>query len=482
MHLTIIKRILSCVIVLVLASCSKYDDVNSRLNLLETEVTSIKSLVEKLNNAYNEGKIICKVQEEKDNNNRIVGWIIIFSDGSIINIHNGTDGKDGADGDSFFEKVEIEGGYVLFTLTDGTVLKLKLSPEERPQILSMSFYAKDNAEKLVHDINCVVENDSTITCWIPHLLTNKQLVPHITYKGDNVVVNSQVIKSDATIVDFTKPLALSVSLGALITNYTVYVYSFTGLPTCWIDTEERKEISSKEEYVNAHFRLVEDIITRSAGDVVEGDLQIKGRGNSTWSLYPQKPYRLKFTEKVSLLGEQPDKSWVLLANYYDKSMLANHLAFYLGRMSNLDWTPSDHFVELFLNGRYQGTYQLTEKIKIAKHRVNVGNDGLLMEIDGYATKEADARFFYTQRLSYPVNIKDPDVEYGDEIFEYARNYVRGAEDVLYGESFKDPDIGWRKYMDETSFVDYYLISEIVKNCDAMWWNAWMHLKSGGGAN
>ena len=79
-----------------------------------------------------------------------------------------------------------------------------------------------------------------------------------------------------------------------------------------------------------------------------------------------------------------DKSWVLLANFADKTMLRNYLAFYMGRISNLDYTPRSHFVELMLNGRYNGTYQLCEKLKISGDRVNVGDDGFLMEIDARA--------------------------------------------------------------------------------------------------
>ena len=34
-----------------------------------------------------------------------------------------------------------------------------------------------------------------------------------------------------------------------------------------------------------------------------------------------------------------------------------------------------------LNGQYQGIYQLGEKVKISKGRVDIGDNGILVEID-----------------------------------------------------------------------------------------------------
>ena len=221
---------------------------------------------------------------------------------------------------------------------------------------------------------------------------------------------------------------------------------------------------------------MEDVRTRSAGDVTEADVKIKGRGNSTWAM-AKKPYALKFDEKISLLDEPKDKSWVLLANYADKTSLRNQTAFYMGSISNLDYTPRFHFVDLMLNGRYNGTYQLGEKIKISKDRVNVGDDGFLLEIDAKAG--ADEITFYTNHLNHPVNIKDPDVEVDDENYNYIKDYVITAEDALFSDHFKDSEEGWQKYMDMDSFVDWYLINEIAKNNDACFFSScYMHLKRG----
>jgi hypothetical protein len=133
-----------------------------------------------------------------------------------------------------------------------------------------------------------------------------------------------------------------------------------------------------------------------------------------------------------------------------------------------------------LNGRYNGTYQLGDHLKISKDRVNVGDDGFLMEIDFRASSEDDTRYFQVAHLEHPVNIKDPDVEYNDADYNYAKEFVEAADAALFSNNFRDPENGWQKYMDMDSFVDWYLINEISRNHDAQLYSScFMNLKRGG---
>ncbi len=250
------------------------------------------------------------------------------------------------------------------------------------------------------------------------------------------------------------------------------------LPRMEITTKNMKDITSKDSYLSAYMKLTEITAEGKSVNTAEGDLQIKGRGNTTWG-FPKKPYRLKFTEKTSLLGEHQDKSWILLANYADKTMLRNQLAFIMGRMSNLDWTPSGHFVELTLNGKYIGVYQLCEKLKISNHRVAVGDDGFLLEIDQRAPESGSA-YFTTSHIERPIKFREPDVAEGDANFNYARDFITKAEEALFSENYTNPLEGWQKYIDMDSFVDWYLINELAKNNDAVFFSScYMNFKRGG---
>ena len=348
-----------------------------------------------------------------------------------------------------------------------------------PVLLRMTFLSTDNSKHIDSDVESIIIGDSLVDCWIPSILEEKKLIPNFTFEGDSVVVDNTRIKSSETRINFCKPLKLSVLSGNKVRTYAVYVHTYTGLPILWIDTKNHQQITSKYSYVDAHMKLAEDVVTRSAGDVVEADLQIKGRGNTTWSSkVDKKSYRLKFSEKISLLDEHKDKSWVLLANFYDKTMLRNQIASYMGSISLLDYTPKFHFVELILNEKYNGTYQLGDKIKVSKHRVNVGDDGFLLEFDARSTSGDISLKVNHQQC--PIVIKEPEVEVGDEKYNYVRDYVLKAEECLFSTHFSDPNIGWQSYMDMDSFVDWYLINEIAKNNDAcLFSSCFMNLQRGG---
>lgn len=342
-----------------------------------------------------------------------------------------------------------------------------------PKLVSFSLSSEKNKLNLIEDVQGEIVKDSIVECWIPYILNDKCFIADIKADGE-VLLNDEKI-TDSQPFDYSKPVNLKVISGDKSKDYTVYVHIFTGLPIMWLETENRVDITSKEEYVNAHMKLCEGVVTRSAGDIIEADLQVKGRGNSTW-YQVKKPYRLKFNEKVSLFNEQKDKAWVLLANYFDKTMLRNATAFYMGSLSNLDWTPKSHFVELILNGRYNGTYQLAEKIKVSKHRVNVGEDGFILEEDN--NLNAGEVSFKSQYTPFPIRIHEPDVKEGDENYNYVSEFINHAETILFSDSFLDKKDGYKKYFDIESVVEWYIINEIIENTSACG-NWYMNLARGG---
>ena len=348
-----------------------------------------------------------------------------------------------------------------------------------PKLLNIEFVTAENPA-LPKNVSCTIIGDSIIDCWLPMITVEKYLIPRFTFDGTLVTIDDMEAVSGKSMFNFKTPVKVTVHTSQKSVNYLMYVHSLTGLPIMRINTEGGVPITSKEYDLNAHMSWAEDVRTRAPGDVLEADLQIKGRGNSTWHRWPKKPYRLKFNEKVSLFGEHKDKSWVVIANYADKSALRNHTALYLGKISNLEYTSSSHFVDLILNGRYDGTYEVCEKIKISNHRVAVGDDGFLLEVDGRAPEKGDSCFFYVNHMLRPINIEEPEVVKDDDNYNYAYNYVATADAVLYSEYFTDPNYGWRAYFDMDSFVDWYLINEITHNPDAtMLYSCYMHFKRGG---
>ena len=393
-----------------------------------------------------------------------------------LNRKNEEQAKRNADIAAMLARVKLEGDALASKLDS---LEQSLIVPVEPKLLSIEFIASENST-LSKNITCEIVGDSIIDCWLPSITQDKYLIPRFTFDGTLVTIDEKEAESGVSMFDFTKPVSVTVHTSEKSVSYRMFVHAYTGLPIVYINIEGNREVTSKDYYLNASFKLVEDVKTRGPGDVVTASVHIKGRGNTSWG-QPKKPYRLKFDEKIALLGEHKDKSWVLIANYSDKSMLRNAVSYYMGKISNLEWTPGAHFVELIINGRYDGTYLLTEKIKISDHRVAVGDDGILMECNRWADRDENAVYFSTQRINSLIEIKEPDnVVYDDANYAYAVEYMRAAEAALFSSNFQDPNEGWQKYLDMDSFVDWYLIHEIALNCDCMFnFSTYMNLSKGG---
>lgn len=202
--------------------------------------------------------------------------------------------------------------------------------------------------------------------------------------------------------------------------------------------------------------------------------QIRGRGNNTWQK-PKKPYKLKLPAKVSLMGMPAFDDWALLANYNDHSHINTALAFELGYQADgLDWTPRYEYAELYLNGEYNGLYQLAETAKRGTDRVNVpkvGTTGLALT-GGYLI-EGDTDYVINGDLGFntaqgvKIVFDDPDGTNGTQAAAVIAK-VQAFEDALFGGSFTNPTTGYLPHIDRDSFIDHYLIEDLAVNVEAAW--------------
>lgn len=233
----------------------------------------------------------------------------------------------------------------------------------------------------------------------------------------------------------------------------------TNLPRVSLTTAGQADITRK--MLDAEI-VVENV---SGGTDYSGSVMVKGRGNVSWWAYPKKSYTFFLKENVGLLSMEKGNTFALIANYYDATMIRNDVAMYMGReMSRLEYTPDCRYADLVLNGRYMGVYQVFETIDVAAHRVNVGDDGFILEIDGKA--RYDDILFYTTRIGTPFNIKYPETTENSADYIFIRDFVQQAEDALYSSDFLDVERGYRQYFDMESLVEWYLVCEITKNADA----------------
>ena len=127
------------------------------------------------------------------------------------------------------------------------------------------------------------------------------------------------------------------------------------------------KIETKEKYVDCN------IIVGDDDSYVDAAAKIKLRGNSTlW--VNKKAYKIKFNEKQDLLNMGADKEWALLANYFDPTHLRNYYAYNLAKVLGLEYSVECKFVDVYINGIYNGLYLLSETVKTSKERVNIEVD------------------------------------------------------------------------------------------------------------
>lgn len=253
--------------------------------------------------------------------------------------------------------------------------------------------------------------------------------------------------------------------------------SLVDLPRLQIATKDAAPIVSREDYLQATFTL-DDPAAQTGTVELAG--KIRGRGHSTW-LGDKKPYKIQIAKDdpglarmADVAGMRKNRNWVLLADYFDRTLVRNKLAYSLGMSSvfrdGLRWGPSGQHVEVWLNGDYIGVYLLCEDIRIAPERVNVKVMGA-QDVDGGYIVEVDWRLDCYSNTSWldlrhttprgvPVCVSKPD----EESITYAQlGYIKGALDQAETGIF---DAGSTERIDMASFADWYLLNELFRNDDS----------------
>ena len=220
------------------------------------------------------------------------------------------------------------------------------------------------------------------------------------------------------------------------------------------------------------------------------------RGNVT-SYRPKKSYTLEMPENVDLLGMGCGKKWILVSNTYDESGLRNKLAYDLAKEIGVKYAVDSNYIDLYIDGQYSGLYLLTEKIEVGESRVDINNlendtqllnDSLLdfydkIEIEqdgkwltsynipnnpeditgGYLLQIDNHPWYYKNKMSsfqtehHNVEVSSPKYASQTQI-EYISDFCKSLESDLVKGNLNGIDL--------ISFVNYYLVQEVLANTDS----------------
>lgn len=316
-------------------------------------------------------------------------------------------------------------------------------------------------------------------------------------QGDNVLA-IQVHNCNATSSDLSSSAFL---VAGMVTTATQY----QSTPAWFKDPEDEKshlplviietggKVIGNSEKVDVHMKIVDNGPGKNngffdPGNVYDGRVGIEIRGQSSQS-FPKKSYGFETRDaqggenKVSLLGMPEHDDWVLYAPYSDKTMLRNDLSYYLGRRM-LRWQPDARFVEAYLNGEYIGVYQLVERIKRGKDRVDINKlekddtsgdaltGGYIFKVDKvhdlspYEYFTSVPSYGYKNARNYQFTWYYPKSE---DIQNIQKNYLAGFivnfQNTLNSSGFTHASNGYSKMIDVQSFIDFQIVNELSNNID-----------------
>lgn len=256
--------------------------------------------------------------------------------------------------------------------------------------------------------------------------------------------------------------------------------------------------------------------------VYSGELtQIKGRGNSTWSQV-KKPYQIKLSEKADLLqtenSDNKSKTWLLLANYLDASLLNNSIVLGLGKDMGMKSNIENTHIDLYYDGEFRGSYLLSEKAEVGSGRVDIVDleeknsdlneekeeypiktavtangaeytycdgmvspedvsGGYLLEMDYEVRAKEEICYFKTTRNQYVV-VKSPELASKEEMEYIASLYQQYEDAVFNGGVNPDTKKAYSDYVDRESIATYYLLNEFSKARDFFGSSAYLYKNSG----
>jgi Spore coat assembly protein len=244
--------------------------------------------------------------------------------------------------------------------------------------------------------------------------------------------------------------------------------------------EERPRAARQSSLSGAYSPVSITIVDKEGGDyktITDDNAIIRVRGNSTAGA-AKRPFNFKFVESQTPLGLESGKKWCLLANHYDKTLMRNKIAYDFSNTAGSPCYLASRFVEVFIDGKYQGNYILVEPASDGSSRVDIDplrGEYLVERHGGWSFSGGS----YDNSPIYGINfaIQSPShadgeltTEHRKELAEY---WKRADEAVASGDRERIEEI-----LDVNSFVAMYITYELFKDVDMYHGSTYLYIKYG----
>ncbi len=318
------------------------------------------------------------------------------------------------------------------------------------------------------------EEEEKYYLFLPSCFAGKPTEFVLRYEGGKgtVGIDGTVYKRNSLWTDGGKEeihkLALKGPLGTSAGEKPLQVLASANLPALMISAEDEEDILDLTEFANKKYIETGNLLmVDESGSVVcrENLEKFKVRGNLTATL-DKKPFTFTFQRPVSLCGMKPACKWNLLANATDGSYIRNKLVLDLANASIDAYEPDGEFVEVYLNGVYQGMYLLTEAVEIGENRLEIPEqDSWFLEMELDFRMEEDA-FYVISDAGQIFAAGFVSAKPSEEIsrIQYMINDIERALMAEDGVStLSGKDLG--KLIDMDSWAEAFLIQEISGDHD-----------------
>lgn len=547
-------------------ACTDLSGIEAEIAKTTTSVSKLEDAVSLFQKAYNEGKLVSKVERTSDN----IGWKITFADNTSIILLDA--GNNGYLIDSIVK--EEENGIVILTMKDGSKFTFNMDLSYPTSVIptadtlyispkgSASFSVIVNPSNAyintnLQDSKCSVSisvvdskgltgsknlklsgfevvkdadnktKDGLFSVTLSDLGQQTDYIENIKIivrskdnNGDSLIVTSSVItvvsldlfqdfsiggaqsevKNGLVFVQLPKEVdvkKLKPTFSSCGKVYVNGVEQVSGVSvqdfSCPVQyTAVANDGTEKKYFVcvtNGNIALVNintpapQINTFQNNATIEtfyastdqsfSNVRIKGYDNLSWEL-EKKSYEIDLGKSSDFLGMKSHTSFILLANHSDKTFLRNEIAFRMNSeiFDNIPWVPSSIFAHVILNGNYIGYYQIAESVRIGKNRINipdieacqsssaVNKYGYLLEVND--RKDRGYNFATSRGVNFSL-VSSYDEEIPSEYKNHIKNYIQVCENALFASDFTSR---YKNYIDINSFVDWFLLNEIAKNCNS----------------
>ena len=257
--------------------------------------------------------------------------------------------------------------------------------------------------------------------------------------------------------------------------YAIFEKDNSTFPVISIHTDNNEEITSRKAYIHCSVSIEN---TEEAYSITNESAKIKGRGNTSWDS-PKKPYKIKFDDSTDLFGNGEARTWTLIANHTDLSLIRNYLAYSVASVFETQQIASKtQFVDLFVNDEYLGVYLLCEQVEVHPERVDIN---VSADVDTGYLIELDARLggsgFYLSNGEF-YSIKSPDTD--SALFtEEQRKFINDYLEQCYNAVCNGDYATIEELIDTKSFAQAYLVFELFNCVDVGYASFYMYKDAGG---